>query len=208
MTLEEPRCNRRGFLGLAVPACAATCLALKGLPLAAQETRSAAQAPPHKFDAELPRTPTYRQVFAMQYRELIPLTLYLTKTLGRDKTIELLKAHITERAVEMGKRASQRPEGNDFAALKKIFTPGTSAYGSALAFEVVESTDTVHEIKVTECLWAKTWLDQGAGEQGFAAVCYADYAFAGAFNPNIELVRDKTLMQGHDCCNHRYLQGA
>jgi len=30
-------------------------------------------------------------------------------------------------------------------------------------------------------------------------------AFARAFNPQFEMVRDKTLMQGHDCCSHRYL---
>jgi len=187
-----------------------TCLAFKGLPLAAKEAeptgQAAGQTPRHKFDAELPRTPTYRQVFALQYREFIPLTLYLTKTMGRERALALLKTHITERAVEMGTRASQRPEGNDFTVLKKLFTPGTSAYASALEFEVVESTDTAHEIKVTECLWAKTWLDAGAGEQGFASVCYADYAFAKAFNPGLELVRDKTLMQGHAFCNHRYVR--
>jgi hypothetical protein len=27
------------------------------------------------------------------------------------------------------------------------------------------------------------------------------------FNPDIKMVRDKILMQGHDCCNHRYLPG-
>lgn len=36
-------------------------------------------------------------------------------------------------------------------------------------------------------------------------MCFGDFAFAKAFNPNIEMVRDKTLMQGHACCNHRYL---
>jgi hypothetical protein len=25
------------------------------------------------------------------------------------------------------------------------------------------------------------------------------------FNPKIKLVRDKTLMQGHEYCNHRYI---
>jgi hypothetical protein len=57
----------------------------------------------------------------------------------------------------------------------------------------------------TECLWAKTFVDAGAGDLGNAAICHGDYAFARSFNPGIEMVRDKTLMQGHAYCNHRYL---
>ena len=43
-----------------------------------------------------------------------------------------------------------------------------------------------------------------APSQGYATVCFADFALPEGFNPKIKLVRDKTLMQGHDCCNHRY----
>jgi len=28
---------------------------------------------------------------------------------------------------------------------------------------------------------------------------------ASAFNPKLKMIRSKTLMQGHDCCNHRYV---
>jgi len=36
-------------------------------------------------------------------------------------------------------------------------------------------------------------------------VCHGDYAWAEGFNPDIKLVRDKTLMQGDSICNHRYV---
>jgi hypothetical protein len=58
---------------------------------------------------------------------------------------------------------------------------------------------------MTECLWAKTFLDANAADIGFACVCFPDYAVAQAFNPKMKMIRDKTLMQGHDCCNHRYV---
>ena len=58
---------------------------------------------------------------------------------------------------------------------------------------------------MTECIWAKTFLDYKLGDIGHAHVCWGDYAWAQGFNPKIRMVRDKTLMQGHACCNHRYL---
>ena len=38
-----------------------------------------------------------------------------------------------------------------------------------------------------------------------AALCNMDYSWPTAFNPKFKMERDKTLMQGHDCCNHRYV---
>jgi hypothetical protein len=60
-------------------------------------------------------------------------------------------------------------------------------------------------MKVTECLWAKTFREADAADIGYRCICRADYVTAKAFNPKLELVRDKTLMQGHACCNHRYV---
>ncbi len=78
-------------------------------------------------------------------------------------------------------------------------------YDTTLTMEIVEDTDTAFELKVSECIWADTFLRAEAAEIGFAAVCFGDYAWAQGFNPKIEMVRDKTLMQGHSICNHRYL---
>jgi hypothetical protein len=59
-------------------------------------------------------------------------------------------------------------------------------------------------MRVTKCIWARTFLDAGLGDVGYAHICHGDYAGVRGFNPALEMVRDKTLMQGHDCCNHRY----
>ena len=207
MKVDDRRNSRRRFLVQAVPACAVTCLALKGLPTMAQATQPAGQAAAqpsgHPFDQEVPTKLTWRQLLTGQLKGQIDLAKYLTKTLGRERGIALLKAHAAEMAPEVARNWSRRAGGNDFAALKKFLSP--TAWSSRLTFEVVESTETVHELKVTECLWAQACLDAGAGEEGFAAICYGDYASARAFNPSLEMVRDKTLMQGHAYCNHRYL---
>ena len=78
-------------------------------------------------------------------------------------------------------------------------------FKKVLTAEIVEDTDQAFEMKVTECLSASTFLAKEAGDIGYAFVCWGDYAWAEGFNPKIKLVRDKTLMQGHACCNHRYI---
>jgi hypothetical protein len=95
--------------------------------------------------------------------------------------------------------------GNDFATLKKMFSPDSPNFKNILTMSITEDTAKVHEIKVTECIFASTFLEAGAGDLGFAVICYADYNMASGFNPKVKMVRDKTLMQGHAYCNHRYL---
>ncbi|MBN1499877.1 MAG: L-2-amino-thiazoline-4-carboxylic acid hydrolase [Spirochaetes bacterium] len=38
----------------------------------------------------------------------------------------------------------------------------------------------------------------------FHHTCSTDFSIAEGFNPAIKLKRTKTLMEGHDCCNHFY----
>ena len=71
--------------------------------------------------------------------------------------------------------------------------------------EIIQDTDSVFEMRVTECIWAKTFNEMNAGDLGFKLVCSTDFTAAEAFNPKIKLIRDKTLMQGFDCCNPRYI---
>ncbi len=60
-------------------------------------------------------------------------------------------------------------------------------------------------MRVSECLTATVFREADAAHIGYAAVCHADFALPEGFNPKIRLVRTKTLMKGHDCCNHRYV---
>ena len=81
----------------------------------------------------------------------------------------------------------------------------TKSWEPMLKMEILEDTETAFELKVTECIQATVFRDANAADIGYARVCWGDYAWAEGFNPNIKLVRDKTLMQGHDYCNHRYV---
>ena len=68
----------------------------------------------------------------------------------------------------------------------------------------VEAKDMGLQITCTRCPLATLYRDLGGWEWGFRLYCSADYAVAEGFNPKIRLRRTKTLMEGHDCCDHFY----
>ena len=83
----------------------------------------------------------------------------------------------------------------------------TAPFGTTAHSDNVEDTENAFELKVTECIWASVFRDAGLdGEIGHAAVCNMDYTWPTTFNPKFKMERDRTLMQGHDHCNHRYVQ--
>jgi hypothetical protein len=156
----------------------------------------------HKFDNNFERPLTYRQMLGRQFYNFLILAQALEKEMGKEKTIAFLKKVSTESQTNNGKQQASRMPENSFAAYVSQFRSG---FDSMLTMEIVEDTEKAFELKVTECIWADTFLKAKAADIGYAWVCWGDYAWAEGFNPKIKMVRDKTLMQGHDRCNHRYV---
>jgi hypothetical protein len=199
--------SRRLFLSKVLPACSLACLgASSGLLGFSPAVKKTLQEAKHKFDEEFPVKFTGRQLMSMTYgRNYIPLLKFLSEEIGRERLITLLKKHADEQGTEIGKMFAKRSGGNDFAVLKKIFNPDSPNFKNSLTMTITEDTANVHELKVTECIFASTFLEAEAGDLGFATICYADYNMASGFNPKVKMVRDKTLMQGDAYCNHRYI---
>jgi len=199
--------DRRAFLSRGLPACAASCLGFSSIRLFGMSPDVAQPATAqHKFDAEMPTKLTMRQLFAQRYGSIfIPFIKFCAASLGPDRTVEMLKAYAAESAAAAAANLAKRLGANDIEAARKYFDPANPNFAGAMTFTVPESTDRAFRLHVTECLWAKTFIDAKAGDLGYAAVCFGDYPSARAFNPRLELVRTKTLMQGDDCCDHRYV---
>lgn len=195
--------NRRQFITSVIPACAITCVGSNAaLASILRAEGNLIQEPKHKFDNKFERTISYRQLLGRQFYNFIVLAKALEKEMGKEKTIAFLKKVSTERQTNHGKEQASRMSDTSLAAYVKQFRSG---YDNTLTMEIVEDTEKAFELNVTECIWADTFLRAKAGDIGYAWVCWGDYAWAQGFNPKIKLVRDKTLMQGHDRCNHRYI---
>jgi len=200
--------GRREFLRAVFPAGAFLCFGASLLSFAQEKEKPKPSAQPlamkHKFlvDANV----TFEDMFNFAYRDsFIPLMLVLAKAGGREKFVEILKKGASEAATLGIQNAAKSLPKRDLAAFVTPLKSPDQFWKHVLTFSIVEDSPKAFEVKVTECLWAKTFRGMNAADIGFATVCFPDYAAASAFNPKLKMIRSKTLMQGHDCCNHRYV---
>jgi len=158
----------------------------------------------HKFDALVDPPRTWRRLEVDKIARFLEFAQYLAEDMGRDRVIEILKDFQSSRNAAQARRAANRLGSNDFDAFKRFYNPSIPALNRIVTLEIVENTETVYEWRITECINTVPYLSANAADLGYAAACFGDYAFAENFNPAIRLTRDKTIMQGHAYCNHRY----
>ena len=199
--------SRREFLLNVLPAGILPCFAWGSLSaLAFPQDAQKISENKHKFQEDSGMS--YEEVVSGHYKyDYIPLLQNLSQRLKDIDFIEMLKAVTHEKAIEGGRELAKRFPINDFAAYtslnKKFFL--SPFFSHVLTFTIVEDTEKVFEKKITECLFAKTFREANASDIGYATQCYGDYGHAEGFNPKIRLTLTKTLMQGDDYCNHRWV---
>jgi len=148
---------------------------------------------------------THKQWMQQKHRKYIGILKHLEKEIGKQELLELLKKASFADNVALGKRLSGRIDSmHTFAG---PFRNENSGVGKTIVREVVEDSKHVFEMKITECLTEVVFREMDALDFGYACVCHADFGLPVGINPKLKLIRTKTLMQGHDCCNHRYVWG-
>lgn len=158
----------------------------------------------HKFQA--PSGMTYEQVFTFAIREfLVPLVKGLAEELGPEQFLPVLEKVAMAVGADGGRQMAQRAQPNDLAAFTSWVREPDRYSDHILSFDVIEDTKDAVEVRITECLFAHTFRAEGAGELGYSIICRPDFGLCQAFNPAIRLQRTRTLMQGHGCCDHRWV---
>lgn len=199
--------GRRELFVRTAPACAMACLGLGGVNKLAAAVGGLPCQEVHKFDKKMDRTFTAREFAEATNRGFIQLVHTLRQEMKEGEVIRLLKMNSAEIGRQQGEAHAGMVPDTSFENFTAVFRQMIS--GDSLTGEVVEDTEGVFELRMTECIWATVFREAGlGGEVGHAAVCNMDYAWPPAFNPDFKLERSKTLMQGNDCCNHRYINTA
>ena len=192
--------SRRKFLANTLPACAAICIGCSSSVFA--ETAGFIQDK-HKFESEMEQIPTYKRWIQQRHNKYISILKHLEGFIGKNELHEMLKKASYNDNVELGKRLSNKIDSlNTFAV---PFRNEKSGVGRTIDREIVQDNDKVFEMKITKCLTEIVFREAGATDLGYACVCYADFGLPLGINPKLKLIRTKTLMEGHDCCNHKYI---
>ncbi len=148
------------------------------------------------------------QVFQFAFRDnFIPMMQAMAEDMGRDNLIARLETAAETMITDLMAGMTKDLPTRDLAALK-AFTGEimkTFPYNKALVYEVTKDTDTEYEVKYTECLFAKTFIEAGAADIGYAALCSPSDAMIRAFNPKIKFTSVKNPLKGDDVCIERYV---
>ncbi len=133
---------------------------------------------------------------------LKPLVRELEKELGRERTLALVERVIKALARERGRQlAAEAPDTTlrGFAAMKEPWVRG-----GALELEVLEESEERYSYNVTRCRYAEMYRELGLEDLGYHLSCNRDATLVEGFNPDLELKRTQTIMQGAPYCDFRY----
>ncbi len=196
--------NRRAFLRKTFSSCALCCLGGTGTMIAGARSPVLPSRQIHKFKMDAGMT--MEQVFGVAYqKDYIPTMKMMMRQMGNRKFLEMLKKSSEMRFTPEANPEVEKGEISmtEFVALIKGMAEGPAKLIQTAEF--TEENDHVFEMKITECLWAKTFREADAAQIGYAGICYQDYAWSKSLNPKLTLYREKTLMQGGDCCINRWV---
>jgi hypothetical protein len=188
--------NRRSFLARSIPVCTLGCLGLSQV-FSSTVDSDIMKKPDHKFNKKTGYT--FEQAYRFRARLYADRMKRIAGYLGHDNLIDSLKRSTEDYYNSI---ATDKPENT----LQDFVRPFCEheGYKTILTIEVIENRENLVSWRVTECLNAKVFREVDAAEIGYATLCHGDEAWAKAFNLNIQFTRTKTLMEGHDCCDHCY----
>lgn len=153
------------------------------------------------------REDTLNEIGVLKRREieariLKPFVEALANEFDRDRVVAILGETIINVARQQG-AARAAAMGND-SLLAFAESAGDWRKGNALEIDVLEQNEERYSFNVTRCRYAEMYQALGLAELGAVLSCNRDYSLIEGFNPEIELVREQTIMQGAPCCTFRY----
>lgn len=132
----------------------------------------------------------------------------LAEELGRERAVAILTKAVIRLAETAGAKFAEargaaqesRPDLLAYAEILPIWREG-----DALAIDLKTRDADRLEFDVVRCRYADMYRELGIAELGAVLSCNRDKAFCIGFNPDIRLTRTKTIMEGADHCDFRYV---
>lgn len=195
--------DRREFLKKTFSSCALCCFAAP-IAFGSDRIKLIESDQKHKFQTDSGMT--MQQVYDFAYKEwYIPTMKNIMAQVGREQFLEMLKKS-SDMVNETDKNAAINYNERTITAFTDGYKKSVEGfYKHRNTIEFIKSDENVLEVKCTECIWAKTFREADAADIGYAGICYSDYSGIKAYNPKMTLIREKTLMQGHDYCDFKII---
>ena len=139
----------------------------------------------------------------IEARIVAPLFEAFAAEIGRERALEILRSTIQQIAQQQGAELAQQIGGKTLAQ----FSAALEAWkqGDAMDMDVLEQNNEKLSFNVTRCQYAEMYRQLGIPELGHILSCGRDFALMAGYNPDINLTRTQTIMEGAPCCDFRYV---
>ncbi len=138
----------------------------------------------------------------IEARIVAPLLQALGERFGREDVLAIARDVILNVARAQGGELAQAMSGNGLTQLAGSL--GAWQKDDAMQMQVLAQTDGEFAFNVTRCRYAEMYRALGLEELGALLSCNRDAALIEGFNPQVELTRTQTILQGASHCDFRY----
>lgn len=114
---------------------------------------------------------------------------------------EIVKENRAKKLETDWQKIAEEHGSNDIQGIKDTLWKFVLDVG--IEYQVADTAEGT-QFRVTRCPFAEMAQEIGAADWGFICFCEDDYSITAGFNPEMGFRRTKTLMEGHECCDHFY----
>jgi hypothetical protein len=146
---------------------------------------------------------THQKLREIQAPMVTSLIYGFAREIGYEKSMKIARNVISEDAIASGKKLAKEYKGNTLTELAKIVKEVWADDG-AIEIKMIKETDSELFFDVTYCGYAQMYEKMGIKDMGYTLSCIRDFSFLKGFNPQIELRRTQTIMEGAKYCDFRF----
>jgi hypothetical protein len=139
---------------------------------------------------------------AIEALAIAPVIRAVSERIGRDEALAILMEVNQQEAFQRGRNMAEKMGQNNIETL--VDEVAGWGRGGVWEMDVLEQTPTTYFFNVTRCPYYEKYRELGLAEFGLGFSCCRDEPFARGFNPQLRLVRTKTIMEGAEHCDFRY----
>lgn len=138
----------------------------------------------------------------IEARILAPIIAALCEKFDRTEVLTTVRDTILHIATQQGAQLAHDSGGCDLAKFEDTLQYWIK--DDALRIEVVARSPEEFGFDVQRCRYAELYQRLGIPELGAILSCNRDAALIAGFNPDVELTRTHTIMEGAASCDFRY----
>ncbi len=138
----------------------------------------------------------------IEARVLAPMLAAFCTEFDRERVLAIARQVIVQVATEQGAQLAAQAGGCSLAHFSRSLEAWKK--DDAILIDVLEENESRFSFNVRRCRYAEMYQTLGIPELGHILSCNRDYALIEGFNPDVELQRTQTIMEGAPFCDFRY----